>query len=539
MDSRRAWIIRALVAATLVLLFLSLWYYQQQEHVAISSSLYDPVMAYFFNSLSIYKSVPYYYVDHPGTTVELIGTLLIAFTRPMAHQAGVNPVRFILERPWLFTSIAHLFLTISSSVTLALLCLFSVPGRRWTDILFSAAIAVSFFIFLPYSAFRTLVSWTHNSFNFPFGTLLVFFLFIRLRWSTDLQSRDIVVFGLAAGVLSATQLYFAAWIIGTMIALGTYSFIRDRKFLRSILAMLGSAFFSLGGFVIATVPIMHRYREFYWWVKSLILRQGIYGAGAGGVTSLSQIQDNLTWLWGGFQIFFISLAFVYSLFLYSKYTKRTHLRIDAGWWAMAFAIGIQSVVLLLLITKHPGGAYLLSLSALVPIILALIYSALKKVGRSHQTALIILSAVILVSFGKSFIRHRDLLRDISENIDAMMSEYERIRVEYSKDSGKNIDELITVWGYQTASPCYGLRFGNIYTNGAFKSEIDEICPRDWIYIEYDYRLDGADGRYHLDENKDWDILVLMARKQGEVVDDDYGKIIKSDLDDIIYVLSYQ
>src|SRR5690349_1957924 len=38
---------------------------------------YDPEMAYFLNSLAPFKGAPYFYTDHPGTPVEMIGTMLL------------------------------------------------------------------------------------------------------------------------------------------------------------------------------------------------------------------------------------------------------------------------------------------------------------------------------------------------------------------------------------------------------------------------------------------------------------------------------
>src|SRR5688500_20285374 len=38
---------------------------------------YDPEMAYFLNSLAPFKGAPYFYTDHPGTPVEMIGTILL------------------------------------------------------------------------------------------------------------------------------------------------------------------------------------------------------------------------------------------------------------------------------------------------------------------------------------------------------------------------------------------------------------------------------------------------------------------------------
>jgi hypothetical protein len=38
---------------------------------------YDPQMAYFLNSLAPFRGAAYFYTDHPGTPLEMIGTTLL------------------------------------------------------------------------------------------------------------------------------------------------------------------------------------------------------------------------------------------------------------------------------------------------------------------------------------------------------------------------------------------------------------------------------------------------------------------------------
>ena len=96
-------------------------------------------MAYMMSSLSVYKSVPYYYVDHPGTPVELLGTLLLGATRPLAKAAGEAPVNYILERPEVFFSIAHGFITLLSITTATLLVLFAIKVEDLMDLFMAGA----------------------------------------------------------------------------------------------------------------------------------------------------------------------------------------------------------------------------------------------------------------------------------------------------------------------------------------------------------------------------------------------------------------
>ena len=58
----------------------------------------DPAAVYFVDSLSIFAGHSYKFVDHPGTPVHLIGSLLLAVTYPFfeSREAFIN---FHLARP--------------------------------------------------------------------------------------------------------------------------------------------------------------------------------------------------------------------------------------------------------------------------------------------------------------------------------------------------------------------------------------------------------------------------------------------------------
>jgi len=74
---------------------------------------YDPEMAYFLNSLAPFKGAPYFYTDHPGTPVEMIGTTLLG----IAYVFFPDPANFIrtyLEHPETFLNLAHGVITLLS-----------------------------------------------------------------------------------------------------------------------------------------------------------------------------------------------------------------------------------------------------------------------------------------------------------------------------------------------------------------------------------------------------------------------------------------
>ena len=77
---------------------------------------YDPQMAYFMNSLAPFKGAPYFYTDHPGTPVEMIGTMLLG-TAYVFFTDHTNFISTYLEHPAYFLTVAHSLITL-----LSLLC---------------------------------------------------------------------------------------------------------------------------------------------------------------------------------------------------------------------------------------------------------------------------------------------------------------------------------------------------------------------------------------------------------------------------------
>src|SRR5512141_2770089 len=67
----------------------------------------DPEYEYFLNSLGAFKRQPYAYVDHPGTPLEMVGTLILAGTYPWLAGNPEGFVGFHLRHPQVFFTLAY------------------------------------------------------------------------------------------------------------------------------------------------------------------------------------------------------------------------------------------------------------------------------------------------------------------------------------------------------------------------------------------------------------------------------------------------
>src|SRR5215510_11865236 len=160
----------------------------------------DPSAVYFLDSLSIFAGKSYAYVDHPGTPVQLIGSFLLAVTYPfLGGQESF--IDFHLARPGAFFLMTNLFLLGANIICAFVFCRTAMSNLSRDPILGGVAITLMYFALHPYS-FQSLTLWSHNSLNFPFGTLWLIWLFIELRKDVEVSRSKLMLLGFAAGVLS-------------------------------------------------------------------------------------------------------------------------------------------------------------------------------------------------------------------------------------------------------------------------------------------------------------------------------------------------
>jgi hypothetical protein len=473
---------------------------------------YDPEMPYFINSLALFKGAAYAYVDHPGTPLEVIGSFLLAITRPLTRAKSEFFIPYHVANPQIFLTLAHGFLVGCSIVTLIVTGLKSIKNMSVFGALAAAGVAASYFAIFPPITFDFLGFWTHNGFNFPFGTLLLLVLLVRLRQDRPLSNSEALLFGIFSGLLAAVQLYFFAWAIGIILSLVFFAAFRKDGWRHILVTTLASGVGVALGFFIAFEPVMHRFREFYIWVRRLVFHQGVYGKGSGGVTSLGRMIDNLRWLWNQSAAVFIATGVILFLLLIAIIWQKQSRQVKPGWWALTIGLMAQLIVLWAVIGKHPGEAYLLSIAAVLPILLALALEVFLERGiRAQRLAgLIGLIAVLGFIFGwvVAIRDHSRTVADVIRADEVIAQELEK----YANDSDKSVEDMTILWGYGVPSRCYALRFGNVYTeNGALTGEINELCPNEWMYDVWGGYVELPNAYEPLSENFDWDIVILPER----------------------------
>ena len=486
---------------------------------------YDPEMQYFMNSLALFKGVPYTYIDHPGTPVEILGSLLLALTRPWTRSAGVLFIPYHIAHPQTFLALGHAALTLASVACVVLLARKAVPEGGPRGILASAAAAVCFFAAYPTASFGTLTLWSHNSFAFSFGTLLLAWLVIRLRGETAVTPAAGAVVGAMAGLLTAVQLYFLAWGFGVLAALGLHAWLRGEGW-RAAAAKVAAAGLGLGaGFFVGFAPVMFRFREFYLWVDRLMFHQGRYGTGPEGPTTPLRWIDNLRRLWQQAPWTFIVTGLIVGLLILAMRARKGSFREHPGWWAPCLALLFQLAVLLAAIGKHPGAPYLLGVAAILPLLLALAFEVLVQQEGWRRALATAAAAAVVAAFiaggVTSAVGQARTARQVSIGEDVLAS---MIR-QYAERAGRDPATLTILWGYGVPSRCFALRYGDLSASLALQEEIDVECRNEWAYEVWGGYVQYP-GAYSLGPvRREWDLIIMPERslplpfeEVGEILD---------------------
>jgi hypothetical protein len=511
---RFQWIGTILVLSLLVGYFIYTHWVEVTPFYAVK---YDPEIQYFSNSLALFKGASYAYIDHPGTPLEVVGSFLLATTRPITRARGELFIPFHLANPHFFTTMAHALVAILSLATVGLLIHRSWEIDGWASLIASLGLGVTYFAAYAPLTFRTLDWWTHNAFNLPFGTLLLLGVVLRLRRSESLGNLELVSFGILAGLLLCVQLYFIAWAIGILTSIILFEILSERSILAAVRSSVLSVSGLLLGFFIGFAPVMHRFRSFYLWVRRLIFHQGRYGQGPEGITTTGQFLDNLRWLWNrGELVFFLSLVALI-LLLIAMVRRRSQQDRAPGWWAVSIGVLLQFVTLWILIGKHPGINYLISVAALLPVVFLLALQPIVDRDGVRKLILLTFGGILIVMFLVGLIVAVQDNHAWSKQVQTADEEIDRAIADYASDNGLSRDDLVILWGYGVPSRCYALRYGNGSTeNRALRAEIDELCPNEWNYDVWGGFVELPWVYEPLSDNCDWDMLILPERYLPEL-----------------------
>jgi hypothetical protein len=426
---------------------------------------FDPEICYLLNSVAPFVGAPYTYVDHPGTPVQIFGTVALAPFR-LAARDSESFCLAVLQNPDRYLSVLHLLTALGVAVGAFLLARHMV--LRWRVPPFAAvAAAVVPYAFHPL-AFPALNLWSHNSLAYPLLPLALLFCADNLSQADGPTGWRTLVSGLLFGMLAAMQFYHVVWVAAAL--LGTAGLLWRGVGFRSVVrsACLLSAGAGIG-FLVSTLPVAKNYAGFFGFIWRIASRTGHYGNGAAGVPTGAEWLANLHNLAAALGAFPWALGLAVtaaSLLLLFRSAAR-----GAALWVLA---GIA--VLAVAIVKHPQPIYTLALNAALPaLVLFCICSASERAYRRLvRPALVLVVVAVGVNLGFSIQREaaqlaafRDSVGKVHGTIDTMIQQGGRAR-----------EDTLILYTYLVPQRANALRFGDSYSGGIFTGRIDRAYPSD-------------------------------------------------------------
>lgn len=426
---------------------------------------FDPEICYLLNSVAPFVSAPYTYADHPGTPVEIAGTVALAPFRLVSRDSESFCLA-VLKDPDRYLSVFHWLTALSVAAGAMLLARHMV--LRWRiPPLAAATAAIAPFAFHPL-AFPSLSLWSHNSLAYPLLPFALLFCADNLRQDDGPTGWRTFISGILFGVLTAVQFYHVVWIAAALF--GTACLLWSKIQFRAVV----SAFCTLAtgavlGFVILTLPIAEHYAAFFGFIWRIASRTGHYGNGGSGIPTNSEWLANLTGLRSALDVFPWALCLAVTatslLLLYRSKVRASALWVLAGMAALTLAI-----------VKHPQPIYTLALNAGLPVLLLFcIYSSSPWVYRYLvRPVIVIVMVAVGVNFTFSLKRESTQLAAFQDSIGKVHGTLDTIVRQRDRAAA---DSLI-LYTYLVPQRANALRFGDSYSGGVFSEMIDHVYPND-------------------------------------------------------------
>ena len=469
---------------------------------------YDPEFQYMLNSLEAFKGRPYYYADHPGSPLEALGTVLYAATIPFLRVDADAFIRFHLIHPRLFLTAAHGLLVLASAASMACLINLTSSGRRGAASAFGAALGLMYFAVHP-MAFDSLMIWSHNSFSFALGTLLIALLYRLLSGVSPghaIPWRPLAWLSLGAGLLASITIYLAAWAAGYLVIVAIWCVIGNtprHQAWRSVLVIVAG---SILGFVLGVLPVMHRLSGFADWIAALLTHESPYLLGAPDQPLIGRWINNLTELMGQLPLLFVTALVLAAMAVIAFARWRKSLREEPASWSVVLGLTFQCLLLTAFIIDHPKPDYMLAVAAVQPVLVLATVDlyrrspAASRLVKNAFTLLILIGVVLALT--ASMGRHTNKARLIAR----VEKQTTSLQEEYAGLQGRAPQSLVVVWTYGTYSPCFSWWFGNDSTDNAFRREIGKLCPRQLALDIFGQMVIPRQGARPLDQTG-WDMII--------------------------------
>lgn len=457
--------------------------YRQQNTPYWLGSKFDPEYAYLLNFLNIIQFKTPGHTDHPGTTLQVLGGIIIQvtyFIQSLIHSVPSDIFITVLQNPEFYLSTVNT--TILILTTGCLILLGAVAFKLSQSIVLSLLLQSNVFL----GTILNESTRVRPEALLICLTQLLIILLLFFLYSEKLNlPRFSLVLGAVLGLGVATKVTFVPLTLVILLLPGW-----KQKGLATLCLIVT--------FFLATFPILQKYSNFFDWLIHIATNTESNGSGNQILFNVSELLSTILSLVGQNRLFFSIIGFsvlnfliLTSWFVWDclKNLKFNNLLqvLNTNKLYKTFAcISLVIVVQLLMTLKHPSIHYLLPSMGLCSMLILVQASLLANLLTP------ILKPTILRFIGLFVLCIYTIL--IVTNAHSLISQSVNIKQSYMVEI-KTINRLIEqnyincvhISYYRSSNKEYALKFGDDYASNQFSGLLQTIYPKEVFYNIFNHK----------------------------------------------------
>lgn len=444
----------------------------------------DPEYCYLFNGLNFSHLKHAFYIDHPGTPLQMFSALVIRIVH-IVHNSNVPLDIDVFQNAELFIKIISTSLFTLAGVVLLILGLLVLS---LTNNLSSA-----FFLQLtPFSSY-TIISLMERilpeHFMIPLVLVLILTVIYFLNKNIDKSNiyKYVFLFSVMVGFGTAVKItFFPLFFIPLLLVPGLFN-----KLKYSFLAVIFFAIFAY--------PVFYRWVDFRNWIKILFMHSGQYGSGPANIIDKYTFLKNINTVISTETVFFVALSIIIltSIVYHIPYLKLKFKK--DKYYNGLLGIMIAMIIVTLLVAKQYKNFYITPALLLVVPGLYLTLTIYQRRLKFLTKQFIIIPAIFLFLF---FLYHDQL---------KLIFDYHGIRQEQKKNylSSLGIEKkysdkpVLMICDYTGGSyKEFALLWGILWIGGSdtkmhvrYASTLKNIYPNFYLYNSYDHLFNYWDNSF--------------------------------------------
>ncbi len=391
---------------------------------------FDPSYIYLMNSLYLLDGITPIFVDHPGTTAQLLGAAVIkCLTIGLTSAQRLD--RVITDPEYFLHAIHYLFIAL---FVLSLLAVGWYGYRRTKDVLFALFLQLPAFFYFTVIPDEQPVMVNVNSEALLITFLNIFILFL-LRWydgSPEEDPKNIIYLAVVSALALTTKVTFLPLIIIPHLLIPRW---KGRLY---YVVTAAAAWF------VITVPIIPRYGKILSWLETLLLKTGSHGSGPAGFDPAAVWGMMLSYALMNPALFGI-LGFAFLAFIMQFLNKEKPQRFFQWLGVLLIACLMQWVMA----SKQGSPRYIIPTVGLSGLLFGVLYHYCTRQFRWKTTWFAVVFLLLSIQLSFAAVKHYQMVKDLNQEL-----------LQFSQKITAQYRDCIICGYYQSSSPMTALDFGD-------------------------------------------------------------------------------